>query len=92
LGETLARYRKHASNSYKNHRFMTDSILRIYDLYKEHPQYEAVRLRFLSSMFLKCSNRDRAFARELLAEIPLRHWNKKVFRGLGRLYFSPLEK
>lgn len=92
LGEVLARYRKHATNSYKNHRFMIDSILRIYELYRDHPQYEFVRTRFLSSMFLKCSNRDRQLARELLAQIPFKHWSKKTWRGLMRLYFSPLEK
>ena len=92
LGEVLARYRKHATNSYKNHRFMIDSILRIYVLYSAHPQYEFVRTRFLSSMFLKCSNRDRKLARELLAQIPFKYWSKKTWRGLMRLYFSPLEK
>ena len=92
LGEVLARYRTHASNSYKNHRFMIDSILRTYALFREHSQYDFVRYRFLSSMFLKCSNRDRALARELLAQIPFRHWSKKTWRGLARLYFSPLEK
>ncbi|WP_439860724.1 glycosyltransferase [Pseudomonas sp. MBLB4136] len=92
LGEVLARYRKHASNSYKNHRFMIDSILRTYALFSDHPQYEFVRTRFLSSMFLKCSNRDRALARELLAQIPFKNWSKKTWRGLMRLYFSPLEK
>jgi alpha-1,3-rhamnosyltransferase len=92
LGEVLARYRKHATNSYKNHRFMIDSILRIYALFSDHPQYEFVRTRFLSSMFLKCSNRDRKLARELLAQIPFKHWSKKTWRGIARLYFSPLEK
>ncbi|MGL4315181.1 MAG: glycosyltransferase [Pseudomonas sp.] len=92
LGEVLARYRKHDSNTYKNHRFMIDNILRTYALFKDHPQYEFVRTRFLSSMFLKCANRDRSLSRELLAQIPLRSWNKKTWRGLGRLYFSPLEK
>jgi alpha-1,3-rhamnosyltransferase len=92
LGEVLARYRKHASNSYKNHRFMIDSILRTYALFQDHPQYEFVRTRFLSSMFLKCSNRDRVLARELLAQIPFKRWSKKTWRGLMRLYFSPLEK
>jgi alpha-1,3-rhamnosyltransferase len=92
LGEVLARYRKHASNSYKNHRFMIDSILRTYALFQDHPQYEFVRTRFLSSMFLKCSNRDRTLARELLAQIPFKNWSKKTWRGLMRLYFSPLEK
>lgn len=92
LGEVLARYRKHASNSYKNHRFMIDSILRTYALFQQHPQYDYVRYRFLSSMFLKCANRDRMLARELLAQISFRHWSKKTWRGLARLYFSPLEK
>lgn len=92
LGEVLACHRKHKTNSSKNHRFMIDSILRIYELYSDHPQYEFVRTRFLSSMFLKCSNRDRKLARDLLAQIPFKHWSKKTWRGLMRLYFSPLEK
>ncbi|WXL25245.1 glycosyltransferase [Ectopseudomonas mendocina] len=92
LGEVLAQYRKHATNSYKNHRFMIDSILGIYAQYQQHPQYESVRMRFLNSMFLKVSNRDHELARELLRQIPLRHWTKKTWRGLMRLYFSPIEK
>lgn len=92
LGEVLACHRKHKTNSSKNHRFMIDSILRIYELYSDHPQYEFVRTRFLNSMFLKCSNRDRNLARDLLAQIPFKHWSKKTWRGLIRLYFSPLEK
>lgn len=92
LGEVLACHRKHKTNSSKNHRFMIDSILRIYEMYSDHPQYEFVRTRFLNSMFLKCSNRDRNLARDLLAQIPFKHWSKKTWRGLIRLYFSPLEK
>ncbi|MDF2073758.1 glycosyltransferase [Pseudomonas mendocina] len=92
LGEVLAQYRKHDSNSSKNTPFMVDSILRTYALFKDHPQYEFVRTRFLSSMFLKCSNRDHDYAKQLLRQIPFRSWNKKTWRGLGRLLFSPLEK
>lgn len=92
LGEVLAQYRKHGSNSSKNTPFMIDSILRTYALFQDHPQYEFVRARFLSSMFLKCSNRDRGYARQLLRQIPFRRWNKKTWRGLARLIFSPLEK
>ena len=92
LGEVLACHRKHKTNSSKNHRFMIDSILRIYEMYSDHPQYEFVRTRFLNSMFLKCSNRDRNLARDLLAQIPFKHWSKKTWCGLIRLYFSPLEK
>ncbi len=88
----MARYRKHATNSYKNHRFMIESILRIYAHFSDHPAYEEVKFKALNSMFLKVSNRDRKLARELLAQIPLRAFTRKTWRGLGRLFFSPLEK
>ena len=91
LNVVMARYRKHATNSYKNHRFMIDSILKTYALFSDHPLYDQVRYKFLNSMFLKTANRNRALARELLAQIPFRHWTGKTWRGLGRLYFSPRE-
>lgn len=92
LSVVMARYRKHASNTYKNHRFMIDNILRTYAKFKEHPAYEEVKFKALNSMFLKVANRDRKLARELLAQIPLRAYTRKTWRGLGRLLFSPLEK
>lgn len=92
LNVVMAQYRKHATNSYKNHRFMIDSILRIYAQYRDHPLYDEVRYKFLNSMFLKTANRDRALARELLAQIPFKQWTGKTWRGVGRLLFSPLEK
>lgn len=92
LGVVMARYRKHASNTYKNHRFMIDNILRTYAKFKDHPAYEEVKFKALNSMFLKVANRDRKLARELLAQIPLRAYTRKTWRGLGRLLFSPLEK
>lgn len=92
LGVLMARYRKHATNSYKNHRFMIDNILRSYALFSDHPRYDEVKFKFLNSMFLKTANRDRVLARELLAQIPLKSWSRKTLRGLARLYFSALEK
>ena len=92
LSVVMARYRKHASNSYKNHRFMIDNILRTYAKFEDHPAYEQVKFKALNSMFLKVANRDRKLARELLAQIPLRAYTRKTWRGLGRLFFSPLEK
>lgn len=88
----LAQYRKHATNTYKNHKFMIDSILDTYARFSDHPDYEFVKYKFLNSMFLKVANRDRRLARSLLKEIPFSQWNKKTWRGLLRLYFYPLEK
>ncbi|MDR0528840.1 MAG: glycosyltransferase [Zoogloeaceae bacterium] len=81
----LARYRMHPSNSYKNTRMMIESFLATYADYADHPAYEKVRARLLNSWFLKAAGKDRALARELLAQIPLRRWNLKTLRGLLRI-------
>ncbi|WP_263769851.1 glycosyltransferase [Propionivibrio soli] len=89
LGTTLARYRKHPTNTYKNIRFMAESILRIYSDYSDHPAYEQVRCRFINSMLVKASRRDKALARELLAQLPLKAWNRRTLASLLRYPFAP---
>ncbi|KTC25643.1 glycosyl transferase [Pseudomonas marginalis ICMP 9505] len=90
LGVVMARYRQHGSNTYKNHRYMIQNILKSYALFSDHPAYDQVRYRFLNSMFLKTANRDRVLAREILKQIPLKFWGRKTLRGLARLYLAPL--
>jgi alpha-1,3-rhamnosyltransferase len=85
LGEVLAQYRVHGSNTYKNYRFMVDNVLRTYGRFSDHTAYEEVCARFRNSMLLKCARQDKALARELLAELPLRYWDRKTLRGLWRL-------
>lgn len=85
----MARYRKHPTNTYKNLRFMADSLLRTYADYADHPAYAEVRNRLLNSLFVKAADRDKALARELLAKLPLSGWNGKTLRGLWRYAFAP---
>ena len=84
LGEVLAKYRVHESNTYKNHRFMVDNVLRTYGQFSTHPAYDEVCARFRNSMLLKCARSDRGLAWELLRAIPVRHWNSKTLRGVVR--------
>lgn len=84
----MARYRKHPTNTYKNLRFMAESLLRTYLDYADHPQYGIVRARLLNSLFVKAADRDKTLARELLAHLPLSAWNLKTLRGLLRYAFS----
>jgi alpha-1,3-rhamnosyltransferase len=88
----LARYRIHATNTYKNTRLMGESFLATYAEYADHPDYEKVRARLINSWFLKASDRDRAFARELLVQLPVWHWNSKTLRGLIRYAYGTLFK
>ncbi|MDR1996645.1 glycosyltransferase [Azonexus sp.] len=90
LGTRMARYRKHPTNTYKNIRFMTESVLRIYQDYADHPDYEQVRFRFLNSMLAKSSRRDKKLAGEILAQLPLRAWNRRTLASLLRYPFAPI--
>lgn len=90
LCEVLARYRKHSSNSFRNLRFMTEAVLRIYSEYADHPEYERVKHRFINSMFVKASKRDRRLAGELLTQLPLHAWDRRTLRGLLRYRWAPL--
>lgn len=89
LNHLCAKYRKHGTNSYKNVRFMTESILRIYADYSTHPDYEKVRYKFLNSMLSKASKKDRLLAGELLQQIPLRKWNRRTLKSFLRYRFAP---
>lgn len=88
LGEVLAQYRDHPSNTFKNGRFMVENVLKTYEVFSDHPQYEKVCMKFRNSMVLKYANRDKALAREILAEIPVKYWNRKTLRGMWRLISS----
>ncbi|SEI82217.1 alpha-1,3-rhamnosyltransferase [Pseudomonas linyingensis] len=88
LGEVLAKYRVHDSNTYKNRRFMIDNVLKTYAQFSDHPAYPQVCARFVNSMLLKCASHDKPLARELLGQLPLRQWNGKTLRALGRLLLA----
>lgn len=85
LGEPLALYRVHDTNTYKNYRFMVDNVLKTYARFSDHPAYPEVCARFRNSMLLKCARQDKALARELLSGLPLSAWNLKTLRGLIRM-------
>ena len=86
LGEILMHYRKHATNSYKNVRYMYESMQKTIADYQSHPLYADVLLKLQRSSFLSAAKQgDKTLAREILREIPLRHCNKKVWRGVLHL-------
>lgn len=86
LPEVLALYRVHATNTYKNYRFMVDNILKTYAQFADHPAYPQVCARFCNSMLLKSAKADPQLARELLGQLPLRYWRGKTLRGIWRMW------
>ncbi|MGF6694842.1 glycosyltransferase [Metapseudomonas resinovorans] len=85
LPDVLAKYRMHGANTYKNRRFMIETVMQTYARFADHPAYPEVCARFINSMLLKCARDDKALARDLLCQLPLRYWNGKTLRALVRL-------
>jgi len=85
LKDVVAHYREHGSNTYKNYKFMTDSLLQTYSYFSSEPGYDYIKNKTLITMFLKTSKKDRGYALSLLKRIPLKNYNMKVLRGIGHL-------
>ncbi|BFM13992.1 alpha-1,3-rhamnosyltransferase [Maricurvus nonylphenolicus] len=85
LNDVFAYYRIHPTNTTKKIRYMYENILKTYELFSGEPNYHAVRTKFLVSMFVKASKRDKALAREILKLLPIRSWNSRVIKGMFRL-------
>lgn len=78
-------YRKHQQNTHSNYRLMLENELKIIDQYSSHPNYNHLKNRILISTFVKTSNRDKKFARELLGQIPLKAAPLRILKGIKRL-------
>jgi alpha-1,3-rhamnosyltransferase len=88
LNDVLAYYRIHPTNTTKKIRYMYENILKTYDLFSGEADYRTVRSRFLVSMFVKASRRDKVLAREILKQLPMKAWNIRVLKGVARLLAS----
>ena len=63
---------------------MVENVLKTYAMFEKHPAYKKVCARFINSMLLKCARNDKLLARELLGQLPIRYWNSKTLRAIGR--------
>lgn len=81
LNDILCYYREHPSNSYKDYRFMTESLLQIYSRYENEPEYLQVKNQILLRMFLKVAKKDRQYAWEIMKQISPRYYKLKFFRA-----------
>ena len=88
LDQVLAQYRLHGDNTYKNYRYMIDSVLKTYALFDDYPLTRQARALFLNRMVVKLANKDKALARQVLRKIPLRYWGLKTLKGVTRMLFS----
>lgn len=82
LEDTLVHYREHETNSHKNYKLMTESMIEIFQEYTHHRDYLPAINKILIRMFLKTSKLDKPYAFGLLKKIHPKFYNLKVLRGI----------
>lgn len=88
LQDVLTLYRKHPDNTYKNTRYMYESLYRTLFEYRANPQYGRVLMDLRISFFLAASKNDPVLAKEILCDIPITSYNIKVLRGMLKMAAS----
>ena len=71
---------------------MIDNVLKTYAEFEDHQDYPKVCARFINAMLLKCARREKALARKPLFQLPLRYWNSKTLRAIGRFIISDQDR
>lgn len=93
LNDVLIYYRKHATNTYKNHGFMYDNMMQTFAPYAQHPLYADVVRDYRNSMLIAIAKQgDAKKAASILRQIPLRRWNGKTLRGAAYLLRALVRK
>jgi alpha-1,3-rhamnosyltransferase len=88
LPDVLAHYRHHGSNMHSRHGWMIENVMKIYADYQDHPKYAEVVDRFLTGMFVKTADREKALAKSLIKQLNWRNKPGKKLKGLSRLLFT----
>jgi alpha-1,3-rhamnosyltransferase len=91
LADILVHYRKHDSNTYKNIRYMLESLLKTLEPYSHHPLYTKAKNRILISHFLAASKTDASLAWEIFKQIDPSFYSGKVLRGLFKTALTKIK-
>lgn len=88
VSDVILQYRKHKSNTSKNIRLMTESVLDAYRPYSDHEAYTEVTQKFIASMMLKAAKSDPSLALDLLLKLQPKYYSSKVPRTIFRLLLT----
>lgn len=89
LDTVEAHYRQHGTNMHNRLRYMVESMLKIYDEYKDYPGYKDVVNRFLLSSFTRASRHDKKLAKQILQHYTGGRCNRRFIKSLAALYLLP---
>jgi len=88
ISDVVTQYRQHSNNMSKGYRKNFPVYLRSIERYRAEPGFLAAKRHLVNSALKSAVIEDKAFARELFAQLPLRAWDRKTLRRLRHYFFK----
>tara|TARA_R110001606_G_scaffold384916_1_gene548107 strand:- start:1700 stop:2269 length:570 start_codon:yes stop_codon:yes gene_type:complete len=88
ISDVVTQYRRHADNMSKDYKKNFPVYLKAIERYRAEPGFMAAKRHLVNSALKSAVVEDKAFARELFAQLPLRAWDRKTLRRLRHYFFK----
>ena len=85
IPDAVTLYRKHEGGLSRNYLAEYRYGMQLLDLYRDHPAYESGKARLLTKILGPAVTQDKRFAWSLFAQIPLRQWDRQLFKRFRHL-------
>ena len=85
IPDAVTLYRKHEGGLSRNYLAEYRYGMQLLDLYRDHPAYESGKARLLTKILGPAVTQDKGFAWSLFAQIPLRQWDRQLFKRFRHL-------
>lgn len=85
LPDVVTFYRKHAGSLSSNYKAEYRYGLDVIAPYAGHPEYESAKVRLITKALRAAVIYDKAFAWSLLRQVPLRLWDRQLFKRVRHL-------
>lgn len=85
LPEVVTYYRKHDESLSKNYKAELRYGLAVIEQFKSHPAYQKARTRLIARVLRMAVVYDKEYAWMLLRQVPLKQWDKVMFKRMRHL-------
>lgn len=85
LPDVVTLYRKHDGSLSKNYKAEYRYGLEVISPYRDHPEYPAAKASLITKALRMAVVYDKAFGWSLIRQVPLRFWDRQLFKRLRHL-------
>jgi len=85
LPDVVTLYRKHPHSLSKQYKSEYDYGMQVIEAYRDHPAYPSAKARLITKALRMAVTDDKAYAWQLLRQVPLRQWDRQLLKRVRHL-------